>query len=183
MKSSAKHWRNQSAISTRRSRRREGVGPEEVQARFEKSYNEMRKGLEKGGSVNKELREAREKSRRDLQEEWERARNDLRMAMRDRVQPRRTQDRAEEARKDADQADSAQKEAEEIAKERAEIDKARSEVRALEQQLRQANRRLVEMQRRTMQRRVGGPGGRAWRSSCRPSCPPGSSTERKTVRA
>ena len=56
-------------------------------AALEKSHNEMRKGLEKGGSVNKELRETVEKSRRDLQSEWERARSELRMAMRDRLSP------------------------------------------------------------------------------------------------
>ena len=132
--------------------KKEGVAPDDLRKALEKSHNEMRKGLEKGGSVNKELRETVEKSRRDLQGEWERARNDLRMAMRDRVQPRRQQERTEEAQKDADQADSAKKEAAEIEKERAELEKARSEVRALEQQLRQASRRLGEMQRRTMQR-------------------------------
>ena len=139
--------------------KKEGVAPEELRKALEKSHNEMRKGLEKGGTVNKELREAFEKSRRDLQEEWERTRGDLRTAMRDRVQPRRQQERAAEAQKDVDQADSAKKEAAELEEERAELEKVRSEVRTLEQQLRQANRRLIEMQRRTLQRR-GGPGGR-----------------------
>jgi beta-lactamase regulating signal transducer with metallopeptidase domain len=139
--------------------KKEGATPDDLRRALEKSHDEMRKGLEKGGTVNKELREAFEKSRRDLQDEWERARGDLRTAMRDRVQPGRPRERREDVQKDADQPkDSIAKESAEIERERAELEKVRSEVRTLEQQLRQATRRLGELQRRSVQRR--GPGGR-----------------------
>lgn len=139
--------------------KKEGATSDDLRKALEKSHDEVRKGLEKGGTVNKELREAFEKSRRDLQDEWERARGDLRTAMRDRVQPRRPRDRGEDVQKDADQPkDSIAKESAEIERERAELEKVRSEVRTLEQQLRQATRRLGELQRRSMQRH--GPGGR-----------------------
>src|SRR5262249_40891211 len=81
--------------------KKEGVAPDELLKSLEKSHHDMKKSFEKGGSVNKELRGAMEKSRREWQEEWERARKDLRMAMRDRAQPRRSQERADEAKKGA----------------------------------------------------------------------------------
>ena len=127
--------------------KKDGVTTEDVRKALEKSHNEMRKGLEKGGSVNKEFRGAVDKSRRDLQQEWERARSDLRMAMRDRVQ--RQRERTEDAEKGAEKAkDAPTKDAADIEKERAELEKARAEVRTLQQQLQQANRRLGELQRR-----------------------------------
>ncbi len=140
--------------------KKENASPEDLRKALEKSHDELRKALESGGKVNRELREAVEKSRRDMQEEWERTRNELRSAVRDRRQARRQQERGRDAEKGGEESgDAASKDAAESARERAEIEKARSEVRTLEQQLRQAQRRLLSLQRRTVQR--GGPGRRS----------------------
>ena len=129
--------------------KKENLTAEDVRKAVEKSHNEIRKAFEKGGTINKEVRESVEKSRRELQEEWARARGELRSAMRERVEAQRQQGRGREVEKD----DVLTKDDAEIQRGREELEKARSEVRALEQQLRQANRRLVELQRRMMPRR------------------------------
>ncbi len=136
--------------------KKEGVTSDDVRKAVEKSHNEIRKAIEKGGSINKELRESMEKSRRDLQQEWERARGELRSEMRERLESRRQQERGREVEKD----DARTNDAAEMERQRAELEKARSEVRALEQQLRQANRRLVELQRRMIPRGGGSGSGR-----------------------
>ncbi len=136
--------------------KKDGLTAEDVRKAVEKSHNEIRKAFEKGGTINKEVRESMEKSRRDLQEEWTRARGEMRSAMRERVEAQRQQGRGREVEKEDDARPNNDAE---IARGREELEKARSEVRALEQQLRQANRRLVELQRRMMPR-PGGPGGR-----------------------
>ena len=53
--------------------KKEGVTPDDLRRRWRSRTSEMRKALEKGGAVNKELRGAVEKSRQDVQEEWERS--------------------------------------------------------------------------------------------------------------
>ncbi len=137
--------------------KKEGLSTDDLRNALEKSHDEMRKAFDKGGAINKELREAWEKSRDDLRAEWDRAQNDLRTAMRDRLESSRQQERLRERQAGRDQAtDSPDKDAVEKDQDRAEIDKVHAEVRALQQQLRQANRRLLELQRRGMQRNARG---------------------------
>ena len=136
--------------------KKDNLTAEDVRKAVEKSHNEIRKAFEKGGTVNKEVRESMEKSRRDLQQEWERARGEMRSEMRERLETQRQEGRG---REEAEKDEARTLEGAAIARGREELEKARSEVRALEQQLRQANRRVVDLQRRLMVR-GGGPGGR-----------------------
>ena len=133
--------------------KKEGFTTDDLRKALEKSHDEMRKAFEKGGTIDKELREAWEKSRDELHNEWERAQNDLRMAMRDRLESRPQQERGSEGREARDRTkQSLDKDVVEKDQERAELDKVHAEVRTLEQQLRQANRRLQDLQRRGRQR-------------------------------
>jgi beta-lactamase regulating signal transducer with metallopeptidase domain len=136
---------------------KEDLSADDVRKSLEKSHEDMWRAFERGGPVDKEVREAWARSRQELRDAWERTRNDLREAMRDRADVARQQ--RERATRDRAQADRGRDRATprpddgsvkggEGQPGRAELESAQNEVQELRRQLARATQRLQELQRR-----------------------------------
>ncbi len=145
---------------------KENASVDDVRKSLEKSYEDMRQTFtRRGGPVDKDVREAWERSRGELRQEWLKSREAMRQELRDRVEsarrrqgefrkePRAGRDLAKAEPDKGDDAKSQERPAQD------ELDNARKEVRELQQQLNRATRRLVELQQRRGSQRDGAPRG------------------------
>jgi hypothetical protein len=129
---------------------KEGLSAEGFGKALERSQEELRKAFEGGGAVDKELREAIDRARKDMQDAYDRTKGDVQ----DQVDSLRQQSRTlrDQARENFDRArGEAERRLSRDGDEQPnndELESARKEIRELQQQLQRATRRLDELQRR-----------------------------------